>query len=173
MPIRGWPRRIAWREFTEVNSPPAGEDGQAYTYTPFSYRHGRSRQDRTGWRLEGVEVRVSVGKSQSWVVKGKQHRDLLKHEQGHFDITGLVGGRELFNKLTELRTKHQRDLMEQRDKIYSKISRKVNGLHLKYDNETKDSADQTIVPAKQKKWDELIQSRIQKTDGKKYLPDPS
>lgn len=167
MSIRGWPKNITWDEFGEVSTPPGGENGQAYLHSMFSFHYSNPIKDRKGWRLEELVVELSVAKGQSWVVKGKQHPELLSHEQGHYDITGLVGGRELYELLTKLRTGTSKELLEQKDEIYNRINKKVNRLQEKYDLDVKSPDDQTIIAAKQKEWDQLLQSCIQ---GKKFLP---
>lgn len=91
----GWPRKITWDEFTQLAAPPAGEyphgvDPAAET------RVGWKTSDyiphvleQSQWRLGGFTLSLRI-ESDSWVVKGQMNESLLRHEQGHFDIIGLV-----------------------------------------------------------------------------------
>jgi hypothetical protein len=167
MSINGWPRKISWREFEPVNEAPGGENGQAYIHSTFHFQYSSTKKDRNGWRLEGLIVKVAVDKGQSWVVKGKQHPELLNHEQGHYDITGLVGGRELHASLTSLRTGSSKVLDEQKEEIVDRIQKKVNRLQEKYDRNTK-SPNGVIDPKKQEEWDKRIRASI---ENGKSLPD--
>ena len=167
MAINGWPKKITWNDFQPVDTPPGGENGQAYIHSQFNFKYSSTKNDRKGWRFEGLVVDVFVDDGQSWVVKGKQHPQLLNHEQGHYDITGLVGGRELYKSLTNLRAKSPKDFEEQKEKIVTRIKKKVTRLQKKYDKDTKPDGD-SIDSKKQEEWDKRLQSA--NTNGKS-LPD--
>ena len=169
MPITGWPKKISWKNFQKVDAAPANVDGQAYTFTEFSFNYSGTKRDKRGFRLIGIEVKVSINTSNSWVVKGTQHPDLLIHEQGHYDITGLVGGRELLHSLQALRAVNRQRLVNQVETTYTRIGKKVKRLHIKYDKETKPS-DGAIDPKQQAVWNKRIKVTIR--NSRRWLPNP-
>jgi len=115
-------------------------------------------KDKTGWRMGDVEVMVYVSKQETWVVKGQQTPDLLNHEQGHFDISGLVA-REAYVSYQQLRTKTQELLKKKLAELNRRLQRKVDRLNTKYDSVKE--TNHGMNKANQTKWDKLIQSAIQ------------
>jgi hypothetical protein len=75
----GFDRILNWAtDFLGTPDPQSGED--AFTQT------------RTFWRSDGVHVTatIDIDRNASWVVPGQQTDNLLRHEQGHYDITALA-----------------------------------------------------------------------------------
>jgi hypothetical protein len=92
--ISGYPRNLTWANFRKVNQSPQ-PPFQAMTSSSYA-TSGYST------RLVGTEYRpvfsgrflatVTISTLGTWVLnqQAAQTDDLLRHEQGHFDITGLV-----------------------------------------------------------------------------------
>jgi hypothetical protein len=87
--LRGYPTNLRWSDFRSVANSPH-PPFLAQTHSRFSY--GYSSEHKHGvYRIKGVSVTVTKGGVSMWAVTGSSRTDdLLKHEQGHFDITGLI-----------------------------------------------------------------------------------
>jgi len=134
--LTGWPRQISWNQFQEVGSRPAGEkeDAQIDTQTAQSDRVGVAREQGR-FRLGDFEVKLKVIRSNSWVVTSQKSDTLLAHEQGHFDITGLVA-RDLVKALGALRVDTTDELQREVSRLYEAYKAWGQGLSDQYDEET-------------------------------------
>ncbi len=87
--LQGYPSNLRWTDFRDVTrspSPPFQAQTSSRFQSRFSTEHARGV-----YRVKGVRVTVTRGGSAMWALTGASRTaDLLKHEQGHFDITGLV-----------------------------------------------------------------------------------
>jgi len=93
---RSWlpdgPRTLSWGDFPEVESRPEGEDENAQIHCEIRQPDRVSIMRQRGQvRISGLTVDISVMSSDSWVVRTQKTPELLSHEQGHFDLTGLMG----------------------------------------------------------------------------------
>lgn len=134
--LTGWPRQIAWDEFKDVGTRPAGEqeDAQIDTQTAQPDRVGVARE-QSRFRLGDFEVKLKVIGSNSWVVTSQKSDTLLAHEQGHFDITGLVA-RDLVKALGALRVSTTDELQREVSRLYEAYNAWGQGLSDQYDEET-------------------------------------
>jgi hypothetical protein len=175
MGVTGWPRSLAWTEFLEISSRPAGvtENAQVHVTTDLPSSGIRIVRDGTSLKIPDISVplRVISGRDDSWVVSGTKTDDLLSHEQGHFDIAGLVAW-ELYRAILAIRASSgaemQRLLNEAVARAGSKLERlsgsdTVTG---KYDTETNHALNAT----EQKRWKDLIRDCM--THDNRALPDP-
>ena len=101
-----------------------------------------------------------MNRSQSWVVRGGQNADLLRHQQGHFDITAL-GMREEANRVSALTGRSGRDITRQVDAIRREINRKIAAANRRYDTRTNHSDSRTA----QQRWSASIRSAKLRPDG--------
>jgi hypothetical protein len=98
--LHGYPYTLRWSDFTEVKTsriPPR----QASTVASFNMTGWHVGTDGGSFKVQGLSVRVSPNKHSSWAVKSGKTATLLDHEQGHFDITGLIA-RDLARKVLDL-----------------------------------------------------------------------
>jgi Bacterial protein of unknown function (DUF922) len=65
----------------------------------------RTVRQQGQWKLAEIELHVVVNLEESWVVRSKKSGTLKSHEQGHFDIHGLIAGREMLEALRALRAR--------------------------------------------------------------------
>ncbi len=167
MSVTGWPRRIAWSEFSEISTRPEGEEENAQIDVRISPPGSGIQVVRDGRqvRIDDIEVPVSVEASDTWVVAGTKTDDLLSHEQGHYDISGLVAT-ELYGKLLAARAATAAALAERLNALVRRAGRKADGLYKKYDRET----DHGRLADKQKAWKERIRDAM--AAGNRALPDP-
>jgi len=154
--LTGWPHQISWDLFTEVSTRPAGEheDAQIETRTVQPARV-RVVREQGLFRLGDYEAQLTVVRSNSWVVAGRKQDALLAHEQGHFDITGLVA-RDLVHALAALRVSTTDELQREVSRLYEAYDTWANELSEQYDEETDHSRNTT----EQANWASRIQDCI-------------
>ncbi len=121
MALHGFNRRLRWSDFTKVRKSLDGEH-DASTFTEISARYSYIRQGSGNWKLTRVSVTVAFNSTKSWVVIGKESKDLLNHEQMHYNIAAIAG-RELEGKLAGLKG----DASQSPDDAVTALSRDVIG----------------------------------------------
>jgi len=101
--ITGNTLTLSWNDFT--GSVPAHARTDAYTATTYNIHtsytmrtHGHQQSD---FRLSTVSVRIALDRGRMWSRPAARTAQLLKHEQGHYDITALLM-RDLDTDLTAL-----------------------------------------------------------------------
>ena len=101
--ITGYSLTLRWSDFT--GHVPAHARADAYTATRYDIRtnftvrvHGGHQSD---FRLSTVSIRVTLDRARMWSRPSARTTQLLKHEQGHYDITALLM-RDLNTDLTAL-----------------------------------------------------------------------
>jgi hypothetical protein len=155
--ITGWPRSIAWSEFNERNSRPEGVDEDAQIHSEVQLSPEVTVESDNGkLKLGSFTVQVVVISEDTWVVKGHTSTALLAHEQGHYDITGLVG-RDTMNDLKALRARSSRDLQRDVDRILRNARQLAKTLTDKYDSETNHSQNTRA----QQEWEKKIRDALQ------------
>jgi hypothetical protein len=108
--MKGFPRRLTWADYSTLSTSP-DDDYDAMTVTSFTLKKffllgsGTGSIGRRNFRTMVLYVdpiiEVQMNKTLSWALDTEKTPDLLLHEQGHFDITGLVA-RDFAAKLLEM-----------------------------------------------------------------------
>lgn len=89
----------------------------------------------------------------------RQNNKLLKHEQGHFDITEIFA-RKLRKSLQNKKYKNYKTIGKEVDKVYNKNNTAWRKFQNLYDKETNHSKNET----KQTEWDIRIQNLLTDLD---------
>lgn len=161
MAINGFDTQISWTGFTKVASRPSGSDGDAYTYAVFSSNNIQpTRGEGKSIVVKSADISIVLNKSQSWSVDSKQSDELLKHEQGHYDITTL-GAREVYNSLFKLKEKNVKSLGDSIQALTNRVQKKIDDANKRYDEQT----DHSRKRSEQEKWNKAITIEKQKADG--------
>ena len=167
--MRNWPSKVTWAQFGKVDQALPGHTTNAHiegTYqNPPGKQFGVARVGKY-FKLTNVNLVLKLVPAETWVVKGKQDKVLLKHEQGHWDIPGLIA-REYHNEIRKLRAGSVEQLKVRFRALEARISAKrdrTNSGSGGCGTET----DHGLKKAEQLRWDKLIASCI-KTG--KNLPD--
>lgn len=154
--LSGWPRSIEWREFHEVSTRPqnANEDALIATET----MTGQASIARVGgqWLLAELSLDVVVNRDASWVVGSRKSSELKDHEQGHFDIHGMIIGRDVIEELRRLRARSQRRLASQLRQAMRRARRRGQQMTNNYDEDTRHGLERT----RQAAWEQAIQNAI-------------
>lgn len=155
------PTLLAWSDFAPVKALPDGspEDAQTSTQmTPLSGIRPVSAQGR--FILPDLTLHVGLDRSQTLVVRTASKTDaLLKHEQGHFDITVLTI-RALASDLEQLSVDSPHELGQQVLDAVSKHQSRADALGQKYDDDTHGSRDQKA----QDSWNQAIDTAMKGKD---------
>ena len=151
------PTQLSWNDFLSVDSLPDSSGDEAQTATTMSELSGiRPVMAQGRFSLPNLTLTVGLDRTQTLVTKTAQKTaDLLKHEQGHFDITVLTV-RALAKELEQLHAGSPAALGQQMNAALSKHQQRANMLEGKYDKETDHSKDQDA----QKKWNQAIESAM-------------
>jgi hypothetical protein len=166
MAIIGWPSKVKWRQFKKLKKRPIAAETDAHIkgrYGNPKNKKFRPVSGKDGWRLKNINLKLSLIPSQTWVVKGLQSDKLLNHEQGHWDILGLLA-RELHTDLEAIRApslKKLADMVEEAQRNMDAKAERIGGNEGRYDTET----NHGLKDKEQKTWDNLIEKCI--TNGKK------
>jgi hypothetical protein len=100
--LEGHDLTLAWGDFQAAvpSSRPPGEAAATEARFDLSYDYDYDSEHATqGYRINHVLVRVTLEREKMWVVASAKTADLLRHEQGHYDIVALLA-RDLFQELT-------------------------------------------------------------------------
>jgi hypothetical protein len=163
MALKGWPKPLTWKHFKTLDASPRGATVAAHIDSQWQMKPSRLVRDRHGWRLDAVNLVVSIDQNHTWVVRGQETPELLNHEQGHRDITGLIA-REAHRAYEQLRARTPEALTEQLQHVQTRLQNKSTRLNRKYDDETNHGVN--LTP--QRKWDTLIHNCL---INNKNLPD--
>ena len=94
---------------------------------------------------------MRANRGQSWVVQGHATARLLKHEQGHFDVSAL-GMREEHDRTRSLTGTSASDLESKYEVIRTEVNGKIRTANRRYDTQTRHSLD----TAAQNRWNASI-----------------
>jgi Bacterial protein of unknown function (DUF922) len=158
--ISGWPRSISWDEFKELPARPPDEteDAQIHSEVDQPSRVGVVREHGV-FRVTSLTVTLRTVSEDNWVVTAQKSDDLLSHEQGHYDITGLTG-RDMGNEIVAVRAHSRADLQTKVTQIIEKYRRLAKALSGRYDTET----DHSRNGQAQERWDDAIHAAMKSGD---------
>jgi hypothetical protein len=154
---------LAWSDFQ--GTPPASATRKAFTsttfdiQTPFIFRVDGRTKKQTDFRVSGVTVDLTLERSKMWLQASAQTSTLLRHEQGHYEITALLM-RDLESDLTALwQSKKTYPTLNDLKKDVDSIKQPILSLHTSmqsvanpkggfidgaYDQQTKDGTDAKV-----------------------------
>lgn len=163
MAIKNWPSKVSWSQFKKLNTRPRGFKEDARIEGTWVGSGFRPTRDGSRWKLGGISLRVKLDRKATWVVRGAPTKYLLQHEQGHWDILGLVV-REYHAALEVLRADEHTEFGDLVAAEEEKFQAKGDRLEKRYDKETKHSLDKAAQARWNKQLAELMKSG-------KHLPD--
>jgi hypothetical protein len=151
------PAQLTWSDFRPVDTLPDDPGEDAQTSTEMSeMKNIRPVSNKGTYSLPDLELTVGLKRSETVVVKSAQKtRDLLKHEQGHFDIT-VLSVRAFATELQRLNAPSAGALVQQIDALRQKHQRFADSITEKYDIETNHSRNKDL----QDKWNIEIQGAM-------------
>ncbi len=161
MALSGFKHSVKWREFRSVNQRPVGgkEDAEIIIRVlRFTFRTNQPRGQNC--RVTGAVVSIVVNRSGSWVVRSQKNADLLRHEQGHYNITAL-GTRDLYNQVLGLTAARCPDINRHALRLRQQVQTQINQTNRRYDARTSNGNKATS----QRAWDRSIRSAMLNANG--------
>jgi hypothetical protein len=160
----GWPRNLSWDEFRELASRPADEheDAQIHSEVEPPSQVGVT-SERGVLRVTSLRIQLRTVREDNWVVKDRKSAELLSHEQGHYDLTGLLG-RDSGNEILAARASTRDELQAKVRDIIEKYREQAKTWTERYDSETDHSRNRDA----QKRWDDQFRSAT--TSGRPFSP---
>lgn len=139
-------RSLVWPDFKGQ----ARYDGWEAAVT--SYKIGY-RLSYKGWGEPKVDIFCQFVKSQSWVRRDAMTKDVLNHEQKHFDLAEVYA-RKMRKRIeeAELRDYSARYIEYRVEKIYQEVWNECSRAQDRYDDETRHGLNAND----QEEWDALI-----------------
>jgi hypothetical protein len=99
--MSGFPRTLTWNNFPTRQTSPS-PPMQALTSARWTMSGWHVAVVNGEYRVAGIRITVSLNTQASWAVPAAlSSASLLTHEQGHYDITGLLA-RDLTGKILDL-----------------------------------------------------------------------
>ncbi len=144
-------RPLSWDDFN--GSPEKRSDFDALTAASFGFSY-----EYLSGKYYRFIIKVGFDKNHSWVKRENATEDLLKHEQGHFDINEIFA-RLCIKELQNVRVKNMDKFGKEVEKVFDKISRKMSDFQNEYDRET----DHSKVKDKQIVWNAKIEKLLKET----------
>jgi hypothetical protein len=162
--IVGWPRNLSWSEFKEIPARPAGENEDAQIRSEAAPPSQAVVTSEGGaLRVVSITIRLRTVREDCWVVKDQKSADLLSHEQGHYDLTGLLA-RDSGNEILAVRASSRDELQARVSTIVKKYQERAETWTKRYDSETDHSRNRDA----QKRWDDQIHDAMK--DGTPFSP---
>src|SRR5882724_1028400 len=141
-------RLLTWDDFT--GTPDENSTYAANTYWKMKYSFGGMSFSGDTVKINSFTIGIELDKTKSWIKKGKATADLLKHEQGHFNI-GLICQQELIRQV-KTTVFFKPSFQEKLQQIFTEASNKYDAMGIQYDKETDHSKNEE----NQKKWDDFF-----------------
>ena len=140
MALNNFDFQIQWSNFVPQSDRPPGqtEYAQIHPDTTFTnFRMGRSGRSVT---IASVDITIRLILLDCWVVATRKTDELLKHEQGHYDIMA-IGARAMYNRLLTLRENSVSDLQNFMNDIRENFRTNVRDVDSHYDTATNHGID--------------------------------
>lgn len=156
--LNGWPRALTWDDFPEVETRPADAEGteNAEIHCEINQPERVSVTREGGQRrVSSLTVTIAIARASNWVVRSAKTPELLSHEQGHYDLTGLMG-RDMGHEILAARAGTLEDLQQRITAIIERYRQRGRDLNARYDTETGGGRNRDA----QRRWDERIRSSI-------------
>ena len=147
-------RLLTWEDFTGKPDRSSSHDANTYWKLNYSYQGVSFKGDTA--KITRLTVKLELDEKLSWIKPGKETPNLLKHEQGHFNI-GLMCQIEIinqFNTAVFLRS----DVQNKLQTIFNTTLEKYKLMGIKYDEET----DHSKNKESQEKWNEFFTKELLK-----------
>ena len=160
MALTGFIDKIQWNQFREISKQPGNVSEDAEIFVIYNLKYQTQAATSKECKISAVSVDLKMNKSKSWVVKNKKSSELLRHEQGHYDITAL-GAREVYQRISALTVTQCAQIETQLKQIQKDVQKLINQVNIRYDKQTSHGVNSTI----QKNWEASIRTAKKRADG--------
>jgi len=154
MSLTNFTKTLTWNDFTKVPAKPPRKFEDASISVTWDIDASFGRQGNA-IVIASYTVNVFLVSEGCWVVTavaaGPQSAELLKHEQGHFDIMA-IGGREFHNRVGKLSAATEDELNKKITELRLEIESKTDLVDERYDTATNHSINKAV----QQTWDQKL-----------------
>lgn len=151
MPLNGFDYSVSRSDFTSLTSRPTGQNEDAQIHPEMSFSNFQLARKGSAVTVTKVDMNISLVATDCWAVSRQMTNDLLKHEQGHYDILAL-SARELYNKIIHMSANSPYELQVKVTDLQEKSAERVNEADERYDKQTEHGKNIKV----QKIWDKKI-----------------
>jgi hypothetical protein len=151
---------VSWSDFSQKSSRPQGENEDAQIHPDMSFSNFQLKAVGRGVGIKEVDIDITLVSNDCWVVSAQMTNDLLKHEQGHYDILA-ISAREMYKKLLALSGTDTDDLQKKVDALKEKMEKLAQKVDKRYDTQTGHSRK----AQEQQQWNKAIAAEKQKPSG--------
>jgi len=156
MSLTNFNKILTWNDFTKLPAKPPRKFEEASISVTWDFDASFGRKGNA-IIIASYTVNVFLVAQGCWVVAataaGPKSAELLKHEQGHFDIMA-IGGREFHDRLGKLSADTEEALNKKITELREEIESKSDVVDQRYDTATNHS----INTAVQQTWDQKIET---------------
>ena len=160
MAVNNFTYSVAWSDFNQVPSKPNGVTEDAQIHPEMSFSNFKLARKGKSVTITDVDVNIALVAADCWVVAKQMSNELLKHEQGHYDILA-ISAREFYKSLIGQSASSVHDLQKNVTKMQAALATKTATVDARYDTKTKNSQDKK----EQQNWDKQIAAEMLKADG--------
>lgn len=152
MPLNNFHDFISWSQFSQLTSRPTGEDEDAHIHTRMKLSYNMGGKGKATI-VSSADVDILIVTQECWVVTSEMTKELLKHEQGHYDIQALVA-REFYEKVLALSAPSDDALRKKVKQLEAKLQQVTNSVNKRYDTQTNHSQ----ITQAQQTWDKKLET---------------
>lgn len=151
MPLNNFNRILSWQDFNPQQGQPGGANEYAQIHPDTTFTNLRMRRNGRSVTIASLDITIRLIASDCWVVVTRKTDELLKHEQGHYDIMAIAA-RVLYNRLLTLRENSVSDLQNYMNDIRENFRTNVRDVDSRYDTQTNHGINTSV----QQTWDRQI-----------------
>lgn len=166
MSLSGFDYKLTWdKDFPQENRLAKRPDnkGNVDAGTHPAWKHSIPEFERKGQLvvIKTVDVTLYLVRKDNWVVKDKMVDELLKHEQGHYDLTALLA-RDYYKAMKKTSAASVEEMNKKLRSLDERYQQKYDNLHReRYDKQTEHGAKKSA----QETWNKSIAAEKLKMDG--------
>jgi hypothetical protein len=160
MAVNGSNFFVSWSDFTQKPVRPNGVNEDAQIHPEMAFSNFKLARKGKSVIIADLDIDISLVAPDCWVVTKQMTNDLLKHEQGHYDILA-ISAKEFYNSVKGLSASSVDELQKAVTKKQAALAKSVALVDARYDAKTNHSQNVT----EQKNWEKRIATELQKPDG--------
>ncbi|MBL0057154.1 MAG: DUF922 domain-containing protein [Chitinophagaceae bacterium] len=151
MALNNFNYQLTWSDFRSVSIAPDFADEYAQIHPDLTFTNFQLTRNRRALNITSVDVTIRLIPEDCWAVSAHQNADLLKHEQGHYDILA-ISAREFYNRLMSLSAANSDALQVRVNALFQQFQQTANDVDDRYDTLTNHSINVSV----QQTWDQRI-----------------
>ena len=151
MAVNNFDYQLSWSDFSPQSITPGNANEFAQIHPDMTFSNFTMSRNRRGVVISGVDINIRLITDDCWVVSGHTAADLLKHEQGHYDIVALTA-RQFYNSLIGLSAANATALQQRMNTLLQTYHSNARTVDSRYDSLTNHGANVSV----QQSWDRQI-----------------